>query len=91
MSRREKVRIVSERVGRRIGEVTPAGLGAHAWDFTRPFVQPYEDPYLDALNAWKREDTDDTRATLQRAARLYIGAWKRAAFFTHPGVRLPVL
>ncbi len=74
----EQVRQVAERVVRRIGEVTPTELGAHGWDFSRAYVQPHEDPYLDALNAWVEKDTPDTRETLQRAAELYVGAWKRA-------------
>ena len=74
----ERVRQVAERVAEKIGDVTPAGLGAHGWDFSRAYVQPHEDPYLDALNAWAKEDMPDTREALQRAAELYVGAWKRA-------------
>jgi hypothetical protein len=74
----ERVRQVAERVFHRIGEVTPAGLGGHGWHFSRAYVQPREDPYLDALNAWAKKDTPDTRKALQRAAELYVGAWRRA-------------
>ena len=69
----ERVRQVAERVAEKIGDVTPAGLGAHGWDFSRAYVQPHEDPYLDALNAWAKEDMPDTREALQRAAELYVG------------------
>jgi hypothetical protein len=72
------VRELADRVARTIGEVTPADLGAHGWDFSRAYVQPYENPYLDGLNEWRAEDTPDTRETLQRAVELYVGAWKRA-------------
>ena len=74
----ERVRQVAERVVHRIGEVTPAGLGAHGWHFSRAYVQPREDPYLDALSAWAKTDTPDTREALQRAVELYVGAWRRA-------------
>ena len=75
----ERVRPVAERVAAKIRDVTPAGLGAHGWDFSRAYVQHFEDPYLDALSAWARtDDTPDTRKALQRAAELYVGAWKRA-------------
>ncbi len=74
----ERVRQVAERVAEKIRDVTPAGLGAHGWDFSRAYVQPHEDPYLDALNAWAQQDTPDTRKALQRAAERYVGAWKRA-------------
>ena len=78
MHSEREVRQVTERVARRIGEVTPAELGAYGWDFSRAYVKPHEDPYLDALNAWTEKDTPDTREALQRAAELYVGAWKRA-------------
>ncbi len=74
----ERVGQVADRVLRKIGEVTPAGLGTYGFDFSRAYVQPHEDPYLDALNVWAQKDRPDTREALQRAVELYVGAWKRA-------------
>lgn len=78
MPDQEQVRQVAERVVTKIRELTPKGLGAHGWEFSRPYVAPYEDPYLDALNAWAREDTPTTRQALQGSAERFVGAWKRA-------------
>lgn len=78
MPDRERIRALAERVMRHVAEVTPPGLGRWGWDFSRPYVRPHEDPYLDALSTWAAEDTAETRANLQRAAERYVGAWKLA-------------
>lgn len=73
-----EVRELAAKVVEHVEKVTPAGLGAHGWDFSRSFVAPTEDKYLDALNAWKCVDTPETRSTLDRAAGAYVDAWRRA-------------
>jgi len=74
----ERARQVAERVAEKIRDVPPERLGSDGWEFTRQHVQHFEDPYLDALNAWGREDSEETRARLRDAAERFVGAWRRA-------------
>ena len=74
----KRVHQVAQRVVEKIGEVTPERLGSDGWEFTRQYVQHFEDPYLDALNAWGLEDTEETRVRLRGAVERFVGAWKRA-------------
>lgn len=72
----DRGRLVAEKVVRRIGEVTPPGLGRcdHAWDL----VEEPSDAFLDALAAWEEEDTSSTREDLQKAADDLVRAWRKA-------------
>ena len=47
----ERGRILAEKVARRIGEVTPAGLGR--WGDAWTLVEEPSDAFLDALAAWE--------------------------------------
>lgn len=73
----EAGRKILERVVRRIGEVSPPGLGhwSPAWEK----VHAPGDDFLDALRAWEARDDPLTRAALQSAAEAFVGAWKDAA------------
>ena len=77
MSRREKARIVAERVAARIHDVVPVGLGhwGPVWDIVaRP-----SDVFMDALAEWQTEDSPSTRSQLEAAATDLIEAWAEAA------------
>ncbi len=73
----EAGRLVLDRVVRRIGEVSPAGLGRWrpAWDI----VADPSDRFLDTLRLWESEDSPATRAKLQAAADAFVTAWRLAA------------
>ena len=77
MTRREKARIVAERVAARIREVSPYGLGrwGPAWDH----IDTPSDEFMDRLAEWERADTTDTRHTLKVASEVLIEAWAEAA------------
>jgi hypothetical protein len=72
----ERGRLVAEKVIRRIGEVTPTGLGG--WEDAWKLVEKPSDAFLDALSTWEREDTPTTRKTLQEAADGLVKAWRKA-------------
>ena len=77
MTRREKARIVADRVAARIREVSPEGLGRWAPAFD--FVATVSDTFMDALAEWEKEDSTDTRLNLEVASTTLIGAWAEAA------------
>ena len=77
MRRREKARIVAERVAERIREVAPSGLGR--WGPVLGLVVRPSDFYMDALAEWETEDSPFTRSTLEAASTHLIDAWAEAA------------
>ena len=77
MTRREKARIVAERVAVRLAQVTPEGLGH--WVPTWNFVDVPSDSYMDALAEWETEDTPTSRSELEAASTALIKAWAEAA------------
>ena len=77
MTRREKARIVAERVAARIREVSPVGLGH--WDPAFELVAAPSDAFMDALAGWQSEDSPATRSKLEAAATDLIEAWAEAA------------
>ena len=72
-----KGRRILEKVVRRIGEVSPPGLGqwSRAWNM----IEEPSDAFLDALSAWEANDTSDTRDALHSAATEFVWAWRQAA------------
>jgi len=76
MGMTERGRLVAQKVIRRIGEVTPLGLGR--WDDAWTLVEKPSDAFLDALAAWEREDTPITREGLQDASDSLVRAWRKA-------------
>lgn len=76
MTRREKARIVAERVAVRIRKVTPDGLGH--WGPTWGLVDVPSDLYMDRLAEWETEDTPITRSELEAASEALIEAWAEA-------------
>ncbi|HKK08770.1 MAG TPA: hypothetical protein VKA44_07795 [Gemmatimonadota bacterium] len=76
MTRRERERLICQRVTRRIGEVAPEGIGR--WDPAWEIVAPPSDAFLDVLDAWLNDDSPDTRAALQAAADDLVRAWREA-------------
>ena len=77
MRRREKARIVAERVAERIREVAPSGLGR--WGPVLSLVVTPSDVYMDALAEWEAEDSAITRVALEMASTALIDAWAEAA------------
>ena len=77
MDRREKARVVAERVASRIHKVTPEGLGH--WGPTWGFVDVPSDSYMDALAEWETEDTPTSRSELEAASTALSKAWAEAA------------
>ena len=77
MTRREKARIVAERVAVRLAQVTPEGLSR--WGPTWGLVDVPSDVYMDALSLWEESDTPTTRSELEAASTALIGAWSSAA------------
>ncbi len=77
MIRREKARIVAQRVAARIREVAPAGLGHFdsAWEL----VGNPSDVFIDALAEWETEESSDMRSKLEVASTDLIEAWAEAA------------
>ena len=77
MIRREKARIVAQRVAARIREVVPVGLGhwGPVWDL----VAMPSDVFMDALAEWQTEDSSSSRRKLQAASTDLISAWAEAA------------
>ena len=73
MTRREKARIVAERVVRRIGELVPDGLGrcGPSWSL----VAVPSDVFFDRLKDWEVEDTPATRSKLEVASADLIEVW----------------
>ena len=72
----ERRRRICEKLARRIGEVTPDGLGR--WDEAWERVREPSDRFLDALTAYLEEDAPETRARVQRAADDLVRAWRSA-------------
>ena len=72
----ERGRRIAAKVIRRIGEVTPEGLGR--WDQAWRLLEEPSDAFLDALSAWEREDAPLTREALQDAADDLVRAWRKA-------------
>ena len=77
MTRREKARIVCERVAERIHEVSPVGLGR--WVPAFEVVAAASDTFMDRLKEWETEDSADTRLNLEVAGTTLIGAWAEAS------------
>ncbi len=77
MIRREKARIVAERVAKRIHEVSPVGLGH--WEPVWEIVGNPSDVFMDALAEWETEDSSDMRSKLEVASTDLIEAWAEAA------------
>ena len=77
MTRREKARIVADRVAARIREVVPAGLGH--WGPVWEFIGTPSDAFMDRLAEWEAEDTPAIRSQLEAASADLIEAWAEAA------------
>ena len=77
MTRREKARIVAERVFACIREVAPEGLGR--WDPTWDYIGTPSDVFMDALAEWEKADSPSTRSKLETASTDLIDAWAEAA------------
>ena len=77
MIRREKARIVSERVAARIREVSAVGLGN--WDLAFELVAEPSDAFMDALREWEANDCPTTRSKLEATSAALISAWAEAA------------
>jgi len=77
MTRRERARIVCERVAACIREVVPVGLGL--WGPVWTFVADPSDVFMDALKEWEKEDTPITRPDLQAAFADLVEAWAEGA------------
>ena len=77
MTRREKARIVAERVAARIREVSPEGLGR--WGPVWDYIGSPSDVFMDTLKEWERVDSPSTRSKLEVASADLIGAWAEAA------------
>ena len=77
MIRREKARIVAERVATRICEVSPVGLGH--WEPVWELVAEPSDVFMDALAEWEKEDSLSTRSKLESASADLIETWADAA------------
>ncbi len=77
MTRREKARIVCERVAARIREVTPVGFGhwGPIWDL----VAMPSDVFMDRLKDWETKDSTSTRSKLEAASADLIETWAEAA------------
>ena len=73
----ERGRRVLAKVVRRVGEISPPGLGhwTPAWDM---IAEP-SDQFLDALRLWEGDDPPFTRAELQANADAFVRAWRNAA------------
>ena len=77
MTRREKARILAERVAARIREVSPEGLGS--WDPAWDYIGDPSDVFMDALAEWEKADSPSTRSKLETASTDLIDAWAEAA------------
>ena len=77
MNRREKARIVAERVATRICEVSPVGLGH--WEPVWELVANPSDVFMDTLAEWETEDSPSTRSKLEAASTDLIETWADAA------------
>ena len=77
MTRREKARIVCERVAARIREVSAVGLGN--WDLAFELVAEPSDAFMDALRGWEAKDCPTTRSGLEATSADLISAWADAA------------
>ena len=77
MTRRDKARIVAERVAARIREVTPVGLGH--WEPVWELVAEPSDRFMDALAEWQTGDSPSTRSKLEAASADLIETWAEAA------------
>ncbi len=77
MNRREKARIVAERVAARIREVSPMGLGR--WDPVWDHIGAPSDEFMDRLAEWEKADSTSTRSKLETASTVLIDAWAEAA------------
>ena len=77
MTRREKARIVCERVAAHIRKVSPVGLGH--WEPVWTFVADPSDVFMDVLREWEKEDNPTTRPDLEAASTDLVGAWAEAA------------
>ncbi len=60
----------------RISEVTPPGLGH--WDRAWKLVEEPSAALRDAVQAWEREDTSETRDQVNATAGVLVSAWKDA-------------
>ena len=63
MIRRDKARIVCERVAARIRQVSAVGLGN--WDLAFELVAEPSDAFMDALREWEAKDCPTTRSKLE--------------------------
>ena len=77
MTRRERARIVCDRMAAYIREVVPVRLGH--WGPVWTFVADPSDVFMDALKEWEKEDTPITRPDLQAAFAALIEAWAEGA------------
>ena len=76
MTIEEPIRHVCRRVARRIGKVTPRGLGL--WDPAWELVREPSNAFMEALATWGEADTTESRNCLQAAAEELVKAWRRA-------------
>ena len=77
MTRRERARIVADRVDARIREISPEGLGR--WDPAWDHIGAPSDVFMDALRKWENADSSTTRWELEAASEVLIDAWAEAA------------
>ena len=76
MTSEERVQYVCRRLGTCVGQVAPEGVGR--WDRAWELVADPSSAFLEALDAWKREDTLETRGRLQAAADEVVQTWWKA-------------
>ena len=77
MIRREKGRIVAQRVAWRISGVVPVGLGH--WGPVWSLIATPSDAFFDALAEWQTGDSPSTRSKLEAASADLIETWAEAA------------
>lgn len=77
MIRRDKARIVCERVAARIRQVSAVGLGN--WDLAFELVAEPSDAFMDALREWEAKDCPTTRSKLEATSTDLISTWADAA------------
>lgn len=75
--RLEHTRRICRRVTAVINEISPKGLGH--WDTAWRMVDAPSGAFLDALDAWVKKDSTETREEVKLAARRLLMAWEDAA------------